>query len=104
MMMTSSPGSTVMSSFVPNSVEDEERFMHVLHRVATLCKARGVHIKPIYVDLDRAAIPSPSMLNPRRGGKVTREQFRRNWPFKKEMTEEDIDLLCERYGTKNGDV
>jgi Ca2+-binding EF-hand superfamily protein len=104
MMMTSSPGSTVMSTFRPNSVEDEDRFMHVLHRVATLCKARGVAIKPLYLDLDRAPIPNPSMQNPRRGGKVTRSQFIRTWPFKREMSSDDLELICDRYATKGGDV
>mmetsp|Transcript_47189 Transcript_47189/g.119432 ORF Transcript_47189/g.119432 Transcript_47189/m.119432 type:complete len:495 (+) Transcript_47189:107-1591(+) len=104
MMMTSSPGSTVMSTFIPNTMEDEEHFMHVLHRVAVLCKAKGVVIKPLYTDLDRSAVPSPSMLNSRRGGKVTRDQFKRNWPFKKEMNPEDLELLCDRYATPAGDV
>jgi len=104
MMMSSSPGSTVMSTFSPNSLEDEEQFYHVLHRVATLCKARGVSIKPLYTDLDRAAIPMPSRQNPRRGGKVTRQQFIRTWPFKKEMSSDDLELLCERYTTKGGDI
>jgi len=104
MMMTSSPGSTVMSTFRPNSVEDEDRFYHVLHRVATLCKARGVLLKPLYTDLDRAAIPMPSRQNPRRGGKVTRQQFIRTWPFKKEMSPDDLELLCDRYSTKGGDI
>jgi len=103
-MMTSSPGSTVMSTFRPNCLEDETRFYHVLHRVATLCKARGVHIKPLYTDLDRAAIPMPSRVNPRRGGKVTRSQFIRNWPFKREMSQDDIELLCDRYATTGGDI
>lgn len=104
MMMSSSPGSTVMSTFKPNSVEDEDEFQHVLHRLAALCKARGVVIKNLYSDIDRTCAPSPSMLNTRRGGKVTREQFRRGFPFKKEMSEADLELLCDRYATPQGDV
>jgi len=104
MFMSSSPGSTVMSSFVANDIEEEERFLHILHRLAALCKAKGVEIKPLYTDLDRSSTPSPSMLNPRRGGKVTRQQFKRNFPFKKEMTDSDIELLCDKYATKSGDV
>lgn len=102
--LTTSPGSTVMSTFVPNTLEDEDRFLHLLHRLASLCKARGVDIKPIYTDHDRAPMPNPSMLNNRRGGKVTKEQFKRSWPFKKEMSLEEIEILCERYRTKGGDV
>mmetsp|Transcript_7259 Transcript_7259/g.16037 ORF Transcript_7259/g.16037 Transcript_7259/m.16037 type:complete len:500 (+) Transcript_7259:149-1648(+) len=104
MTLSSSPGFTVMSTFQPNNIEDEERFLHVLHRVAALCKSRGVAIKPIYVDYDRSSAPSPSMLNTRRGGKVTKEQFVRGFPFKKEMSEADIELICEKYATPAGDV
>jgi len=103
-MLTTSPGSTFMSTFVPNELEEEERVENLLHKVAALCKARGCLIKPIYTDLDRAPIPSASRMNPRRSGKVTKNQFIKNWPFKKEMTMDDIDLICEKYTTKNGDV
>jgi len=104
MMMTQSPGSTIMSNFIPNSLEDEDIFMHVLHRVAALCKVRGVFIKAVYNDADRTMNPSPSMTNPRRGGKVSEVAFRRAWPFKKEMRPEDLDLICERFKTKGGDI
>lgn len=104
MMMTSSPHSTIMSTWIPNNVEEEEQFMHLLHRLAALCKARGVFIKNIYTDVDRSISPSPSMLNPRRGGKVTKEQFKRAWPFKKEMSADEIELLCQRFSTQSGDV
>lgn len=103
-MLTTSPGSTFMSTFAPNSVEDEERVQNLLHKIAMLTKARGIQIKPIYSDLDRAPIPTPSMINSRRGGKVTKEQFKRNWPFKKEISMEELDLICEKYATRGGDV
>jgi Ca2+-binding EF-hand superfamily protein len=110
--LTSSPSSTTLmaASFQRNSVEDEDRFMNVLHKVAVLCKARGVVIKHCYTDLDRAAIPNPSRTNPRTGGKVSKNQFVRNFPFRKEFSEGDLNLLAERYrvggpdGTAAGDV
>jgi len=109
--LTSSPSTTMMSaSFQRNSVEDEEHFMNVLHRVAVLCKTRGIILKSCYTDLDRAAIASPSRTNPRTGGKVTKNQFIRNFPFRKEFSEADLNLLAERYRvggperTSSGDV
>jgi len=103
-MLTTSPGSTFMSTFVPRDMEDEERVSSVLHKVAALCKARGCSIKPIYLDNDRAPIPNPSRTNPLRSGKVSKQQFIRNWPFKKEMSMDDLELICEKYATKGGDV
>lgn len=100
----SSPGSTMALSFRPNTLENEERemaFNHVLHRLATLCKTRGVLIKDCYTDCDRAAIASPSRQNPRRGGKVTKQQFMRLFPFKKDMTTEDKELICEKYNVSD---
>lgn len=104
--VSSSPGSTQMMTFqrMRLSDEKEEKVYHVLHRFATLCKARGIIVKNIFVDLDRTCAASPSMLNNRRGGKVTKTQFIRLFPFKKEMTEEDIELLAEAYLTEGGDV
>jgi len=94
----------VTSQFRPRSPGEEARYMHVLHRMATLCKARGVAIKFIYADIDKTPSPSPSMLNSRRGGRVTREQFVRCFPFHADIDPDDFKLLCERYGTKDGDV
>mmetsp|Transcript_22718 Transcript_22718/g.57943 ORF Transcript_22718/g.57943 Transcript_22718/m.57943 type:complete len:506 (+) Transcript_22718:93-1610(+) len=113
MSRMSSPGSTMACSFMAQTFEDEESeeyFQHVLHRLATLCKTRGVMIKACYTDLDRAPIASPSRQNPRRGGKVTKMQFIRGFPFKKEMTEQDVEILCQRYNVsakyhdKEGDI
>lgn len=102
--MSSSPSMTMMMTFTPNTVEDEDRVMHLLHRVAVLCKTRGVTIKECYTDFERAAIASPSRPNPRRGGKVTKPQFLRLFPFRKEFSPEEKELLCERYKTKEGDI
>eukprot|EP00418_Pyrodinium_bahamense_P089743 CAMPEP_0179037214 /NCGR_PEP_ID=MMETSP0796-20121207/14014_1 /TAXON_ID=73915 /ORGANISM="Pyrodinium bahamense, Strain pbaha01" /LENGTH=501 /DNA_ID=CAMNT_0020733517 /DNA_START=75 /DNA_END=1580 /DNA_ORIENTATION=- len=110
--MTSSPSTTQMmtATFHRNSVDDEERMLNLLHRVAMLCKTRGVVLKYCYTDHDRAPIASPSRVNPKTGGKVTKNQFIRNFPFKKDISEKDLDMLAERYrvggaeGTSAGDV
>jgi len=102
--MSPSPGSSLMRSFVPNSLEDEEQTMHVIHRVAALCQDRGVSLKALFHDIDHSVLPSPTMLCPRRSGKITRAQFQRLWPFKKEMSPSDLELICDRYATEGGDV
>jgi Ca2+-binding EF-hand superfamily protein len=102
--MSSSPSSTLLKTFVPNNVEDEERLMNVLHRVAALCQSRRVSIKECFTDNDRAAIASPSRPNPRRGGKVTKPQFLRLFPFHKEVSSADLEVLAERYKTECGNI
>lgn len=108
--LTSSPSTTQMMTFQRNPVDDEEQVMNLLHRVAMLCKTRGVVMKYCYTDHDRAPIASPSRVNPRTGGKVTKNQFIRNFPFRKDISEWELDLLAERYrvggpeGTASGDV
>jgi len=105
-MMAGSPNSTLretLTQFIPQPVEDEEKMMHVLHRVAAMCRSRGIIFKAVFFDFERAAIPSPSRVNPIRGGKVTRPQFIRNFPFKKEFTEEEVELLADRYTCLPGD-
>merc|ERR1719193_1911173 len=96
--------STMFSTFVPQSTEDDARVQHLMHRVAAMCKARGVSIKNCYTDLDRAPTANPSRQNAYRCGKVTRSQFVRNFPFKKEIDEAEVELLVERYTTPSGDV
>mmetsp|Transcript_98951 Transcript_98951/g.308346 ORF Transcript_98951/g.308346 Transcript_98951/m.308346 type:complete len:513 (-) Transcript_98951:42-1580(-) len=124
--MTSSPSSTMLgtksrmaasasstalgASFRRSPVDDEERLMNLLHKVAVLCKTRGVVLKYCYTDCDRSAIASPARMNPKTGGKVTRNQFIRNFPFKKEMADWELEMLAECYrvggpeGTVVGDV
>jgi len=68
--MTSSPSSTMLMSFVPRDIADEDVVLHLLHRIALLCKTRGVILKYCFTDFDRAPISSPSRVNPRRGGQV----------------------------------
>jgi hypothetical protein len=103
--MSSSPSSTMLASFQPNSVDDEEHLLHVLHRVAALCKTRSLMLKDCYTDCEREPKnPSPSRPNARRAGKVTRKQFLRFFPFIKEISEPDRVLLADRYKTEGGDV
>merc|ERR1719199_2465664 len=92
------------TSFLPQDIEDEERINHIMHRVATLCKSRGIVFKYLFHDFERGSSASPSNVNPRRGGKCTKSQFNRLFPFKKEFTEDEIGLLIERYSTQTEDV
>jgi Ca2+-binding EF-hand superfamily protein len=93
-----------MTSFIAKPMEDEDKMSHIMHRLATLCKSRGIVFKYLYLDFDRGPSPSPSRVNPRRGGKCTPSQFKRLFPFKKEFVEDDIDTLIRRYTTDGGDV
>jgi len=102
--LSSSPSSTQLMSFKPKDFDEEDRFMHALHRLAMLCKTRGVNLKNEYADFDRAPVASPSRTNSYMGGKVTKNQFIRKFPFKKEMPTEDIELLADKYMTEQGDI
>lgn len=86
------------------SAGDEERFQALLQRLSSLCQSRGVVFKVFYMDCDRSPSASPARMNPRYSGKVTNNQFLRNFPFKKEFTEEEVSVLASRYNTPNGDV
>jgi Ca2+-binding EF-hand superfamily protein len=103
--MTSSPSGTVLKTFQPNTVEDEQALMNCLHKLAALCKTRGIVLKECFVDLERAANnPSPSRQAARRAGKVTRSQFLRSFPFVKEFTKPEMEMLADRYKTDCGNV
>lgn len=93
-----------MTSFIPKPVDDEDRINHIMHRLAALCKSRGIVFKYLFHDFDRGPSASPSNVNPRRGGKCTASQFNRLFPFKKEFSEDDIDILMRRFSTDGGDV
>lgn len=82
-------------SFSPNAVADEERALAVLQRLATLCRTRGVALKYCYMDQEHRSPTSPPRQN--RTGKVTKSQFLRAFPFKKELSEADLELLVQRY-------
>merc|ERR1719443_2741237 len=69
------PGENVPPAFTPNPVENTEQLDHVLHRLALLCKARGVVFKYCYQDYERG--DAAALTVPRRGGKITIAQFKR---------------------------
>ncbi|CAK0821699.1 unnamed protein product, partial [Prorocentrum cordatum] len=77
--------------------EEEEKLDKLLHRIASLCRIRGVTFKDCYTDHDRAAIASPSRMHPSRGGKCSMNQFMRGFPFKKEFTPDDIAFVAEHF-------
>lgn len=103
-----SPDASMMqmsqTCFVPRPTEDEDRMAHLMHRLAALCKSRGIVFKYQFVDFDRGPSPSPSNVNPRRAGKVTASQFKRLFPFKKEMSDADVEIIMARYTTDSGDI
>merc|ERR1719161_2479771 len=91
------PGENVPPAFTPNPVENEEQLDHVLHRLALMCKARGLTFKYCYQDYERS--DATALTVPRRGGKITIDQFKRSFPYVKEFSPEDIDLLIDHYLT-----
>jgi hypothetical protein len=93
-----------LTSFNPKPVDDDMRIDHIMHRLATLCKSRGIVFKYLFHDFDRGPSPSPSRMNPRAGGKCTKNQFVRIFPFKKEFSEDDVEYLCHRFSTDGGDI
>mmetsp|Transcript_45087 Transcript_45087/g.97950 ORF Transcript_45087/g.97950 Transcript_45087/m.97950 type:complete len:495 (-) Transcript_45087:95-1579(-) len=99
-----SPGSTMLSTFVPQSIADEDQVQHILHRMAALCVTRGISFRNSFSDFANASSANPSRPNPRRGGKVTEQQFRRFFPFPKEFGGSELNILIERYRTKTGDI
>eukprot|EP00927_Polykrikos_kofoidii_P062284 TRINITY_DN57091_c0_g1_i1.p1 TRINITY_DN57091_c0_g1~~TRINITY_DN57091_c0_g1_i1.p1 ORF type:complete len:559 (-),score=77.56 TRINITY_DN57091_c0_g1_i1:94-1659(-) len=76
---------------------------HLLQRISVLCKTRGVVLKTCFQDFDRSP-RAGTRVTARLGGKVTVNQFERLFPFKKECSQGEIDLLVERYRTEGGDV
>lgn len=88
-------GSTVPLRTV-RPVENEDKLHHVMHRVALLTKTRGVVFKYCFQDFDRA--DSASLTAPRRSGRVSVEIFRRQFPFSNELSEDEINMLIQRYG------
>lgn len=94
------PGENVPPAFTPQKVDDEERLDHILHRLALMCKARGVVLKYCYQDFERGE--AASVVVPRRGGKITIDQFRRKFPFVKDFEKEEVELLIDHYLTDTG--
>lgn len=91
------PGENVPAAFTPNPVDDMAQLDHVLHRLALMCKARGVVFKYCYQDFERG--DAASLIVPRRGGKCTISQFKRKFPFVKDFDALEVDLLIDHYLT-----
>lgn len=91
------PGENVPPAFEPNPVENTELLEHLLHRLALLCKARGVVLKYCYQDYERG--DAAALTVPRRGGKITIEQFKRSFPFVRDFDIQEMDLLIDHYLT-----
>lgn len=92
------PGDNVPPPFQPQPVDNEEMLDHVLHRLALMCKARGVVFKYAYQDFERG--DAASLVVPRRGGKCTMDQFKRKFPFVKDFEPQEIELLIDHYLTE----
>jgi len=94
---------SAFTDFIPNDVTDangydmQEHIDHMLHRIATLCKSRGLVFKLQFQGFDRNNSATPAMINPRRAGKCSVNQFKRCFPFKKEFNDDEVDLLVRRY-------
>lgn len=54
-------------------------------------------------DFERSSSAAAVSVNPRLCGKITVSQFRRLFPFRKEFSEEEINLVIQRYHTDRGD-
>merc|ERR1719191_2680846 len=93
------PGDNVPPAFTPNPVENTEQLDHVLHRLALMCRARGVAFKYCYQDYERG--DAAALTVPRRGGKITLDQFKRSFPFVKEFDPLDVDILIDHYLTRD---
>jgi len=82
------PGAGVPPSSMPNAPrpEHQEILEYVLHRVSLLTKTRGIVLKYLYQDFDKL-----------HSGFVTEHQFRRQFPLTAHLTDEEMDVLIERY-------
>mmetsp|Transcript_75949 Transcript_75949/g.180593 ORF Transcript_75949/g.180593 Transcript_75949/m.180593 type:complete len:497 (+) Transcript_75949:150-1640(+) len=87
----------------PLSPEEEGQLDDVLHRLAALCKTRGVLFKDSFIDITHGTNSSPVSATKRRSGQITVGQFLRYFPFPKDFTSDELRLLCHRYAAKTGD-
>jgi Ca2+-binding EF-hand superfamily protein len=103
-----SPGLLAASRSGKLTSGDEEAFSTLLVRVAALVKMRGIVLKLCWQNgvksIANSPALSPALASPRRGGKVTKSQFVRAFPLAKELSQQDMDLLCERYSTDSGEI
>lgn len=81
---------------------DDPELNAILCRCSMMMKARGIVMKNCYEDADRS--DSTSLIVPRRGGKVTEEQFKRFFPFQKEFSFAEIEKLIIAYKESDGNI
>jgi Ca2+-binding EF-hand superfamily protein len=81
------PGKNLKFGFQHNemSEEDMQILAYAMHRVALLCKTRGINFKDCFRNYDKQTTCC-----------VTEQQFRRCFPFEG-FTEEEMDVLVNRY-------
>jgi len=84
-----------------NPEVEEVFFNNLLTRIALMAKTRGTVFRTCFQDCERA--DATSLTTPRYSGKVTAAQFLQHFPFIKDFTSEEVDLLLKRYST-GGDV
>jgi len=85
----------------------------LLEKIQVLCKRKGIHLRACFTDADRpAAAPSAapsspnstSQASPRRTGKVPLLEFQSLFPFREELTPDELELIVQRYRTDSGEV
>ena len=75
--------------------------MHaILHKVALLCRTRGIVWKYVFEDADRG--DSAALTVTRRAGKVTESNFRRCFPLQRDFSEVEIKKIVQRYKHAEG--
>merc|ERR1719161_3335982 len=81
------PGENLQFGFQPKQLAADhmEILAYVMHRVALLCRTRGINFKDCFRYYDRQNTCC-----------VTEQQFRRSFPFEG-FTEEEMDILVNRY-------
>jgi Ca2+-binding EF-hand superfamily protein len=84
------PGEFLTFGFQANGLSEEhmEILAYVMHRIALLCRTRGLNFKNCFRNYDVTKC-----------GCVTEQQFRRCFPFEG-FTEEEMDVLVNRYTDK----
>lgn len=87
--------------FTPHDVDDMERFHQVLKRIATLAETRGVELFRCF---QRTSHAQTASVFPRGCGKLTRFVFMQRFPFVSEFSQEELDLLLDRYRTEHKGV
>lgn len=102
--LSMSPSSSQLLFFDPKTLDEEDRFYQLMHKLAMLCTSRGVYLKLCYQEHSRSETTSPSKLKTYLLGKISKNHFVRQFPFKKEFTLEEIELIAKHYMTAEGDV